>query len=145
MSGGLGDDSYYIDNAGDTVLENAGEGNDIVYSSITYTLGANLERLYLTGTAAVSATGNELNNTLYGHANSAVNTLSGGLGNDVYYAGAGDTVIENAGEGIDSVYSYGDYTLSDNVENLYLNVAAPPRSPETNWPTASMAMPVTTP
>ena len=41
----------------------------------------------------------------------------------MYYAGAGDSVIENAGEGTDSVYSYGDYTLSDNVENLYLNVA----------------------
>ena len=123
MSGGLGDDSYYLDNAADAVIENAGEGNDIVYSSIDYTLGANLERLYLTGTGAISATGNELNNTLYGHANSAVNTLSGGLGNDVYYAGAGDNVIENAGEGTDSVYSYGDHTLSDNIENLTLTGA----------------------
>ena len=123
MSGSLGDDSYYLDNAGDAVIESGGEGNDIVYSSIDYSLGANLERLYLTGTEAISATGNELNNTLYGHANSAVNTLSGGLGNDVYTAGAGDNVVENAGEGTDSVYSYGNYTLGDNVENLYLNVA----------------------
>ena len=124
MIGGAGDDSYYIDNAGDTVIELAGEGNDILYSSVTYTLGANVERLYLTGAADVNASGNELANTLYGHANTGANVLTGGLGNDVYYAGVNDSVVELAGEGTDSVYSYGDYTLSANVENLYLNVVS---------------------
>lgn len=122
MIGGAGDDTYYIDNAADTVTELAAGGNDILYSTITWTLGTEQERLYLTGTAAVNATGNTLNNTLYGHANTAINVLTGGLGNDVYYAGVNDTVVEAASAGTDTVYSYGNYTLSANVENLSLNV-----------------------
>jgi Ca2+-binding RTX toxin-like protein len=122
LIGGLGDDRYYVDNAGDSVSELAGEGNDLVYSSIDWTLGANQERLYLRSTA-ISASGNELANTLYGHANSSANVLTGGLGNDVYYAGVNDSVVELAGEGTDSVYSYGNYTLAANIENLSLNVS----------------------
>ena len=47
MIGGLGDDTYYVDNAGDIVTEVAGEGTDSVLSSISYTLGANVENLTL--------------------------------------------------------------------------------------------------
>lgn len=122
LIGGLGNDIYYVDNIGDVVTENLNEGTDIVYSSISYTLSTDVENLYLTGTVAVSATGNTLNNVLYGHANAAVNTLTGGLGNDVYYAGVGDIVLESANEGVDSVYTYANnYTLGANLENLYLN------------------------
>jgi len=120
LAGGLGDDGYYV-GIGDTVVEFSGEGNDIVYSDISWTLGANVERLYLTGSSAIAGTGNDLANTLYGSANSAANVLAGGLGDDAYYAGAGDTAIEMAKQGIDSVYSYGDYSLLDNIENLYLS------------------------
>jgi subtilisin-like proprotein convertase family protein len=122
LTGGLGNDLYYV-GAGDTAVELAGEGLDSIYSSLDWILGANLERLYLTGSAAVNGTGNELGNTLSGYANSAANVLSGGLGNDIYVVGSGDTVLELAGEGSDLVYCYGDYTLAANVENLTLNVA----------------------
>ena len=122
MTGGAGDDTYYIDNAGDTVTELAGEGDDLLYSTLSWTLGTNQERLSLIGAADINATGNALDNTLYGHANSGANILTGGMGNDTYYVGSNDSVIEQAGEGTDTVFSHGNYTLSANLENLRLNV-----------------------
>ncbi|MGH8579927.1 MAG: calcium-binding protein [Gammaproteobacteria bacterium] len=110
---------------------------DSVKSSVTYTLGANMEHLTLTGTYNRSATGNDLDNTLTG--NSAANTLTGragddlldgragadilrgGSGNDSYVVdNTGDKVSENAAEGIDTVQSSISYTLSANVEHLVL-------------------------
>ncbi|GAB2174763.1 VCBS domain-containing protein [Dongia sp. agr-C8] len=48
MAGGDGNDTYSVDNIGDAVTEAAGEGTaDIVYSTIDYTLTANVENLTL--------------------------------------------------------------------------------------------------
>ena len=58
MSGGAGNDIYVVDAAGDMVTEAASEGTDTVQASISYTLGANVENLTLTGTGAINATGN---------------------------------------------------------------------------------------
>jgi Ca2+-binding RTX toxin-like protein len=60
MYGGTGNDDYVVDNTGDQVVENANEGIDKVYSSISYPLGADVEDLELTGTAAINGTGNSL-------------------------------------------------------------------------------------
>ncbi|MCZ8226185.1 MAG: FG-GAP-like repeat-containing protein, partial [Microcystis sp. LE19-84.1B] len=49
LIGGLGNDTYQIDTTTDTITENANEGTDTVQSSVTYTLGNNLENLTLTG------------------------------------------------------------------------------------------------
>jgi Ca2+-binding RTX toxin-like protein len=117
LIGGQGDDIYVVD-AGDTVIELDGEGTDTVQSAISWTLGANLEKLTLTGSAVVNATGNDLANTLTG--NSAANVLTGGLGDDIYIVRAGDTVVESANEGIDTVQSSLTYTLTANVEKLTL-------------------------
>lgn len=138
MSGGAGDDIYIVDNAGDTVTELANEGLDQVQSSVTHTLGANVENLTLTGSAAINGTGNALNNILVG--NGANNTLTGGAGNDwldgglasdtmvggtgddVYVVNqAGDVVTENLNEGLDTVESAITYTLGSNLENLTLS------------------------
>ncbi|HJV81887.1 calcium-binding protein [Noviherbaspirillum sp.] len=137
MSGGAGDDTYIVNVTGDVVTENADEGIDLVKSSATYTLSANVENLTLTGTSAINGTGNALSNVLTG--NSAVNTLTGGAGNDTLNGGAGadkmfggadddvyvvdntsDAITENVGEGTDLVQSRVTYTLSANVENLIL-------------------------
>ena len=96
LIGGLGDDVYTVDEVGDQVVEAAGEGTDSVYSGIAYTLGANVERLYLSGSAAINGTGNELANSLLG--NAAANRLEGGAGNDNLNGGAGaDTLSGGLG------------------------------------------------
>jgi Ca2+-binding RTX toxin-like protein len=113
--------TYTINATGNSVIEAAGGGTDTVISSVSYTLDANVENLTLTGSTAINGTGNALNNVLTG--NSAANTLTGGLGNDTYVVGNGDSVVENAGEGTDTVISSTSYTLGANVENLTLTGA----------------------
>jgi Ca2+-binding RTX toxin-like protein len=123
MQGSTGDDSYLVDSASDVVSESADEGIDTVSSSVSYTLGANVENLILTGASALSGTGNALDNTLT--ANTAgSNSLAGGLGNDTYVIkSATDVVTESLDAGTDTVQSAITYTLSSNVENLSLTGA----------------------
>jgi Ca2+-binding RTX toxin-like protein len=140
LTGGLGDDLYEVDNTGDIITENLNEGTDKINSSVTYTLSANVENLTLTGALAIKGTGNNLANIIFG--NAADNQLDGGAGNDKLNGGAGtdtltggsgddnydvdnagDVIIENLNEGIDTVNSSVTYTLSANVENLTLTGA----------------------
>jgi len=99
MLGGTGNDLYFVDDLGDAVTELANEGTDAVRSSISYTLGVNVEDLFLTGTAA-NGTGNELNNSITG--NDQANTLNGLAGNDVLSGGGGDDTL-NGGLGADTM------------------------------------------
>ena len=137
MSGGTGNDLFIVDNIGDLIAENAGEGTDSVQSSVTYTLGNNVENLTLTGSSAIDGTGNALDNVIVG--NSAANhlygaagndtldggtgsdTLDGGSGNDTFIIdNIGDVITEAAGGGTDTAQSSVSYTLSAEVENLTL-------------------------
>ena len=132
LIGGQGNDTYVVDTTTDTITENLNEGTDLVQSSVTYALGANLENLTLTGTAAINGTGNTANNVLTGNGGAnvldggaGVDTMAGGAGDDVYLVdNTGDVVNEGASAGTDLVQSSANYTLSVNVENLTLTGVA---------------------
>jgi Ca2+-binding RTX toxin-like protein len=128
LTGGAGNDTYVVDNINDVVIEQVGEGHDLVRTSLSYTLGANVEDLTMIGNSDGSLRGNALDNVITGNAGS--NSIDGGLGADTMIGGAGndtyfvdnlnDVVTELADEGIDTVWTSVDFTLSDNVENGFM-------------------------
>jgi Ca2+-binding RTX toxin-like protein len=138
MSGGNGADTYVVDSLADLITEDtAGRagGIDLVKSSFSFVLGADFEKLTLTGTDNIDGTGNAFNNTLLG--NDGDNRLDGGTGRDFMTGGKGDDiyVVDAAGEvvretvaeggGIDRVESAVTFSLAArvNVEHLILTGA----------------------
>ncbi|MFZ5557165.1 MAG: VCBS domain-containing protein [Pseudomonadota bacterium] len=158
LAGGMGDDTYIVDGVmeflppppppddcdigtgdeepaprvivtADTVIENPGEGYDVVYSSVSLALPDNVEELIFTGDTDLGVIGNADFNFILGNAGNnridgggADDWMEGGAGDDLYYVdSAGDTVLEFDGEGTDTVRAYIDgYRLGANVENLDL-------------------------
>ncbi|WP_293970434.1 calcium-binding protein [Sphingomonas sp.] len=133
MAGGKGDDTYYVDNAGDQVIEADGEGNDTVYGSVSFNAGtASIETVRLTGAANIDVIyANSGANTLYGNSGNNVlngggggDTMIGGDGDDTYYVdNIDDKVIELQGNGTgnDTVYSSISYSLAGQfIETLTL-------------------------
>jgi Ca2+-binding RTX toxin-like protein len=100
MKGGAGSDTYYVDNAGDVATELSGQGVDIVHSTVSYTLGANIENGVLDGSSWVDLGGNALANTLTG--NDGDNFLYGIAGNDKLIGGAGNDTLRG-GLGADTL------------------------------------------
>jgi Ca2+-binding RTX toxin-like protein len=121
-----GDDVYLIFTGGEIVIENAGGGRDVVYSTVSYGIAAGTQVEVLStdsivGTSAINLTGNELNNEIYG--NNGANMLNGGGGAGDYLVGwggddtyliftGGEIVVENVGGGRDVVYSTVSYALA---------------------------------
>jgi Ca2+-binding RTX toxin-like protein len=149
MAGGPGNDYYYVDVAGDQVVEvlaRGAGGIDTVETSINFTAPANVENLVAAAGAAINLTGNELANTLAGNdqanillggagadtllgfagndtldGGAGIDRMAGGTGNDLYFVDSrSDIIMENPGEGIDSVQAVCSYSLPSNVENIIL-------------------------
>jgi Ca2+-binding RTX toxin-like protein len=129
MHGHGGNDTYFVDNGGDRVMELVGSGNDIVIATTSFTLsaGSEVEMLRTMGSAstyAVDLTGNEFGNTIVG--NAADNRIDGGAGadtmwgyggNDIYFVdNSGDRVQELAGGGNDTVIAKASFALSAGSE-----------------------------
>jgi Ca2+-binding RTX toxin-like protein len=132
MYGGDDSDTYVVDNAGDRAFEVLGRGTDLVQASVSFALGANVENLTLTGSAAINGTGNALANVITGNAAANVLTggpgtdsVSGGLGNDTYVLENSADVVTDAG-GTDTITSTITRNLASfaTIENLTLLGAA---------------------
>jgi Ca2+-binding RTX toxin-like protein len=151
MQGGAGNDLFIVSDAGDEATEDANAGYDIVRSTVSFSLGANIERLDLIGTGNLSGSGNIGNNIITGtegdnrlngesgadslYADDGADTLDGGIGADRLVGGDGndlylvddeaDRVVEGRGEGLDTVRAFVTHSLAANVENLVLFSLAP--------------------
>jgi Ca2+-binding RTX toxin-like protein len=92
MQGGQGDDRYVMTST-DTLVEFAGEGIDVVETTLSaYTLRDNFENLTYTGAGSFTGGGNALNNVLTGAA--GADTFTGRQGDDAIHGeGGADTVV----------------------------------------------------
>ena len=106
MIGGIGDEWYFVAEAGDKIVELAGQGTDLVFSKVDHVLAANVEQLFLTD-AAVKGTGNASDNKIEGNTKDNIligfggnDTLDGGFGTDTMAGGAGNDIynVDNAGD-----------------------------------------------
>jgi len=139
LSGGKGNDTYWVQTVGDKVIEAKAQGYDVVHSEVSYALtGQYVEELRLEGDGDIDALGNTLDNFLIGNNGAnhliglrgndtldgagGVDTMEGGSGNDVYYVGdRADRVIETYGNGYDIVISRVDFSLTGQyIEELRL-------------------------
>ena len=106
LVGTSGNNTFFVSAAGDSIVESANGGVDLVRAYSDYFLPTNVEKLQLIGKAAIG-TGNASNNTIEGNARDNVidgkdgaDTLVGGDGSDTILGGAGNDLI-TGGAGTD--------------------------------------------
>lgn len=125
MAGGDNNDTYYVDNVGDNVIEGgAGGAADIIYSAVSYGLaGRYVETLQLTGAANIDATGNTQANNLIGNTgnntllgNDGIDTLNGAGGNDVLNGGTGSDAL-TGGAGTDT-FAFSTALGATNIDTI---------------------------
>src|SRR3546814_117693 len=137
-NGGLGNDMHFVDDAGDVVVEAAGQGSDRVLTSVNYVLGAAAEiELFTTdnaaGTGAIDMTGNGFANIIQG--NAGANVIDGGGGNDPIpgFGGKDSFVQTGATGGRDRIDG------GDGGDHLTLNGAAGAESLKNRTPSETVA------
>lgn len=102
MTGGTGSDRYLVDHALDAIVELAGEGDDVLHSSVSYALAAGVSvetmtTMYAAGSSPISLTGNEFRQSIYGNAGD--NWLSGGGDTDYLVGLDGDDLLDGGSSG----------------------------------------------
>jgi Ca2+-binding RTX toxin-like protein len=136
LVGGLGDDIFITDDAGDIVQERAGGGTDelrTTLSNASLAGIAHVENLTFIGTGGATLTGESHANRIEGASGNDIidgganaDVMIGHAGDDTYYVDSlFDSVIEQPGEGNDTVHTALSYTLTDNVEKLFLTGTGP--------------------
>ncbi|CAN7290954.1 glycosyl hydrolase [Phenylobacterium sp. LjRoot225] len=144
--GSLGDNNYVATSSSQIFPEIAAGGFDTVKSAVSYQIGDHIESLILTGPYSISGTGNADANTITGNdmpnkllgmsgadtliggggsdtldGGNGNDRLVGGLGNDTYNYASGDTIVENAGEGYDTIISSFTVNTPVNIEVIRLS------------------------
>ena len=132
LQGMEGNDTYYVDNLLDVVVEAAGQGVDNINASVSYVLGATVDAETLrtidpTATTTISLVGNGINNILTGNAGTnglsgagGADTIDGLEGNDGLTGGTGvDTfVFSRALNATTNVDQIADFTVVDDTIRL---------------------------
>jgi Ca2+-binding RTX toxin-like protein len=138
MAGGDGFDVYWVDDLNDQVIELPDGGYDRIFTTVSFTLPANVEELLGQPGSYIVGYGNELDNFMLGHTGDTLyglkgndtleatgsSVLIGGVGDDEYIVQTTDpqTLTENPGEGIDiALVAISDFTLPANFEILHFN------------------------
>jgi len=122
MAGLGGNDDYYVNNAASKAIEVAGQGQDRVWTSVSYALsaGSSIEVLGTqkdAGTTAINLTGNELAQHIIGNAGN--NIINGGGGNDTLTGNGGhDTFVFNSALSKGNVATIDDFNPADDKIQL---------------------------
>jgi Ca2+-binding RTX toxin-like protein len=131
LYGGTGNDIFQINNTGDVVIVTATGVTDTIQSTVSYVLPPNVTRLTLSGSNPISATGNNLtdtltagsgNDTLYAGTGNA--SMVGGAGNDLFVVNSTGDTVNAASHGIDTVQSSVNFSLPTTIANLVLTGTA---------------------
>ncbi|MDO1583747.1 DUF4214 domain-containing protein [Rhizobium oryzicola] len=96
LIGGAGDDTYYVKNWQNTIIEQPNGGNDTVVAYQNFTLPANVENLKV------------LNANIYGVGNDGDNVITGGDGRQQLYGGKGNDTLTGGGGADVFIFRPGD-------------------------------------
>jgi Ca2+-binding RTX toxin-like protein len=136
LVGGTGNDTFIVGNASDVVQDASTTASNTLEASVSYALPSDVNNLVLTGTAALTGTGNSANDLLTANSGAAtlvagsgtdtlvsgpgVDSLVGGTGTDIFEVNNASDVVNVSAVGNDSIQSSVNYTLPTNVQFLML-------------------------